>query len=97
MDDYSTLDRSRTDNDLVYQMASGQFAALSGKVFEYRDMEQGDDKVCIRKSAFDTILILVGFFTRSPSRLPTQMPRHGREGSAIRTGPGNTASNGEDA
>jgi hypothetical protein len=47
MEDYSTLDQSKVDGELIHQMASGYFAALSGKVFEYRDMEQGDDKVCL--------------------------------------------------
>jgi hypothetical protein len=47
MEDYATLDQSKVDGELVHHMASGYFAALSGKVFEYRGMEQGDDKVCL--------------------------------------------------
>jgi hypothetical protein len=97
MEDYATLDRAKVDGELVYQMASGYFAALSGKVFEYRGMEQGDDKVCLWRFEFNTRLMSVGVSARPPSRLPTQMPGRGREGYSIRIGVGNPTSNGEDA
>jgi hypothetical protein len=45
MADYATLDQSHDEDDLEVQMASGQFAVLSGRMFEYRDLPDGDDKV----------------------------------------------------
>jgi hypothetical protein len=46
MEDYATLSRAKGDPGLENQLASGYFAVLSGKIFELRDMEQGDEKVC---------------------------------------------------
>lgn len=45
MEDYNTLDRAKDDVELYGLMASGYFAVLSGKIFEFREMDQGDDKV----------------------------------------------------
>lgn len=45
MADYATLDQSRDEDDLEVQMASGQFAVLSGRIFEFRDLPDGDEKV----------------------------------------------------
>jgi len=97
MEDYATLDRGKNDVELDHQMASGYFAVLSGKVFEYRDMEQGDDKVRLCRYELNMRLMSVGLIARSPSRLPTQMPRRDREGSSITIGVGNTPPDVEDA
>ena len=98
MEDYATLDRGKSDVELGHQMASGYFAVLSGKVFEYRDMEEGDEKVCLCCHKLSTRLMSSGFIARSTSRLPAQMPRRRREGYRIRSaGAGNIAPDGKDA
>jgi hypothetical protein len=98
MEDYATLNLAKNDAELDNQMASGYFAVLSGKVFELREMEQGDDKVCLCDFELYARLTSLGFITRSPSRLPAQMPRRRREGYRIRiAGVGNIAPDGEDA
>ena len=45
MIDYSTLEEAKGDIELRNHLASGYFAVLSGKVFEFRAMEAGDNKV----------------------------------------------------
>jgi hypothetical protein len=45
MVDYATLDQAKNNPELYNHMASGYFAVLSGKIFEFREMEEGDDKV----------------------------------------------------
>lgn len=98
MEDYATLNLAKNDVELNNQMASGYFAVLSGKVFELREMDQGDDKVCLWHFELSLRLTSLGFVTRPPPRLPTQMPRRRREGHRIRiAGVGNVAPNGEDA
>lgn len=43
--DYETLDQAKDDAGLPSQIASGYFAVLSGKMFGFREKEEGDDKV----------------------------------------------------
>jgi hypothetical protein len=43
--DYETLDHAKDDAELPTQIASGYFAVLSGKMFDFREKEDGDDKV----------------------------------------------------
>jgi hypothetical protein len=45
MDDYATLHCALEDRELQGQLASARFAVLSGNVFHFREMEQGDVKV----------------------------------------------------
>jgi hypothetical protein len=98
MEDYATLNLAKDDAELDNQMASGYFAVLSGKVFELREMKQGDEKVCLCNFELNFKLTSLDFITRSPSRLPTQMPRRRRESYRIRiAGVGNIAPDGEDA
>jgi hypothetical protein len=66
MEDYATLNLAKNDVELNNQMASGYFAVLSGKVFELREMEQGDDKVCLCHFELSFWLTSLGFITRSP-------------------------------
>lgn len=44
---YAPLDESRDEPGLHDQIASGQFAILSGRMFEYRDLPEGDAKVSV--------------------------------------------------
>jgi hypothetical protein len=43
--DYETLDEAKDDVELPIQIASGYFAVLSGKMFDFREKEDGDEKV----------------------------------------------------
>jgi hypothetical protein len=48
--DYETLDEAINDPELPTQIASGYFAVLSGKMFDFREKEDGDDKVSLQYS-----------------------------------------------
>lgn len=47
MYDYATLAQSENETKLDGQIASGHFAILSGRMFEYRDLPAGDAKVSL--------------------------------------------------
>jgi len=55
--DYETLDQAKDDAELPIQIASGYFAVLSGKMFGFREKEEGDDKV--RNSAFLLVVYML--------------------------------------
>lgn len=82
MIDYSTLEEAKGDMEVCSHLASGYFAVLSGKVFEFRAMEAGDNKVCLNQFPH-TQCSLQGFTSRPPSRISAEMSSSGGDSARV--------------